>query len=89
MIYFYDETILDVVYREAANGSFDIVEFKAVEHTNYTIDTSKKMKDSEYSDYKNNLVLYQPELGRHPSIRNNKYEVYDCFLWAKCIKSDV
>ena len=47
------------------------------------------MKDSEYSDYKNNLVLYQPELERHPRIRNNKYGVYDCFLWAKCIKSDV
>jgi hypothetical protein len=86
---FYDETILDVVYREAVNGSYDIVEFKAVEHTNYIVDTSKKMKDSEYSNHKNNLVLYQPELGRYPRIRNNKYGVYDCFLWAKCIKSDV
>jgi len=86
---FYDETIFDVVYKEAINGNFDIVEFKAVEHTNYKIDTSKKMKDSEYSNHKNNLVLYQPELGRYPRIRNNKYGVYDCFLWAKCIKSDI
>jgi glycosyltransferase involved in cell wall biosynthesis len=86
---FYDETIFDIVYRLAVNGSFDIVEFKAVEHTNYIIDTSKKMKDSEYSNHKNNLVLYQPELGRFPRIRNNKYGVYDCFLWAKCIKSDI
>ena len=84
-----DETILDVVYREAVNGSYDIVEFKAVEHNNYIVDTSKKMKDSEYSNHKNNLVLYQPELGRYPRIRNNKYGVYDCFLWAKCIKSNV
>ena len=86
---FYDETIFDVVYKEAINGNFDIVEFKAVEHTNYKIETSKKMKDSEYSNHKNNLVLYQPELGRYPRIRNNKYGVYDCFLWAKCIKSDI
>ena len=39
---FYDETIFDIVYKEAINGNFDIVEFKAVEHTNYIIDTSKK-----------------------------------------------
>ena len=86
---FYDETIFDTIFNVSINGSFDIVEFKAVEHNNYVIDTSKKMKDSEYSDHKNNLVLYQPELGRYPRIRNNKYGVYDCFLWAKCIKSDV
>ena len=86
---FYDETIFDIVFKEAISGNFDIVEFKAVEHTNYKIDTSKKMKDSEYSDHKHNLVLHQPELGRYPRIRNNKYGVYDCFLWAKCIKSDV
>ena len=86
---FYDETILDIVYREAVNGSYDIVEFKAVEHNNYKVDITKKMKDSEYSNHKHNLVLYQPELGRFPRIRNNKYGVYDCFLWAKCIKSEV
>ena len=85
---FYDETVFDIIYKRAIKGNFDIVEFKGAEHSNYEINTNS-IKDSEYSNHKHNLVLYQPELGQYPRIRNSNYGVYDCFLWAKCINTTV
>ena len=85
---FYDENVFDIIYNTAIEGNFDIVEFKGAEHTNYVINTNT-IKDSEYSNHLHNLVLYQPELGEYPRKRNNKYGVYDCFLWAKCINTTI
>jgi len=85
---FFDETILDTISTEAEKGDFDIVEFKGTERYQFnTFFTA--FKDSEYSDHKHNLILYQPLLGQYPRRRNNISGIYDCFLWAKCIKSDV
>ena len=85
---FYDETVFNIIYKVAIKGNFDIVEFKGAEHSNYVINTNY-IKDSEYCDHQHNLVLHQPELGIYPRKRNNNYGVYDCFLWAKCIKTEI
>ena len=85
---FFDETVLDIISTEAEKGDFDIVEFKGTER--YQFNTFFNVfKDSEYSNHKHNLILRQPLLGQYPRRRNNVSGIYDCFLWAKCIKSDV
>ena len=85
---FFDEGILDLVSSMAEKGNFDIVEFKGAERYSFNIFTNK-FKDSEYSNHDNNLILFQPELGKYARRKNNIFGIYDCFLWAKCIKSDV
>jgi len=85
---FYDETVFSIIYKVAIKGNFDIVEFKGAEHTNYVINTNY-IRDSEYCEHQHNLVLHQPKLGIYPRKRNNNYGVYDCFLWAKCINTEI
>ena len=85
---FFDEGVLDIVSKIANECRFDIVEFKGAERYEYDI-FSPQFKDTVYSNHKNNLILYQPELGQYPRRKNNIFGIYDCFLWAKCIKSDV
>jgi glycosyltransferase involved in cell wall biosynthesis len=85
---FFDETILDTISTEAERGNFDIVEFKGTERYQFSI-FFPVFKDSEYSNHQHNLILYQPLLGQYPRRKNNISGIYDCFLWAKCIKSDV
>ena len=85
---FFEEGTLDVVSRIAEEGNFDIVEFKGAER--YVYDSfSIYFNDTVYSNHENNLILYQPELGQYPRRKNNIFGIYDCFLWAKCIKSDI
>ena len=85
---FFDEGVLDVVSQEAENGNFDIVEFIAAEHKIYS-KIPDKISNSEYSNHKNNLTLYQPELGKFSIYNGFKFGIFDVFLWGKCIKSEV
>ena len=85
---FFDEDILDIASKIAKEGNFDIVEFKGAERYNYN-SFSNYFRDSEYSNHENNLALYQPELGQYARRRNNIIGIYDVFLWAKCIDSEV
>ena len=85
---FFDEGTLDIVSTMAEKGNFDIVEFKGAERYNFNTFIFN-FKDSEYSNHENNLILFQPELGKYARRKNNIFGIYDCFLWAKCIKNDV
>jgi glycosyltransferase involved in cell wall biosynthesis len=83
---FFDEEVLDSIVNEAIKGSFDIVEFKYAEYYNFMIPPNSLIT-SEFGNHTHNLILHQPELGQFSRKKNNTYGVYDCFLWAKCIKS--
>ena len=84
---FYDETVFDEIYKEALKGNFDVVEFKAVQHNNYHINTHY-IRYSLYSEHTHNLVLFQPELSQYSRKRDGEFGVYDCFLWGKIIKTE-
>ena len=85
---FFDEDVLDVASKIAKEGNYDIVEFKGAERYKYN-SFSNYFRDSEYSNHENNLALYQPELGQYARRKNNVFGIYDVFLWAKCIDSEV
>ena len=85
---FFDEDVLYVVSKIAKEGNFDIVEFKGSERYQFNI-FMNNFRDSEYSSHENNLVLHQPELGQYARRKNNIIGIYDVFLWAKCIESEV
>ena len=85
---FFDEGVFSIVSDIAEKGNFDIVEFKGAERYKFNV-FSTKFRDSEYSFHVNNLILYQPELGQYARRKNNKFGVFDCFLWGKCIKANI
>ena len=76
---FFDEGILDVVSQEAENGNFDIVEFIGAEHKVYN-KIPYIISNSEYSNHKNNLTLYQPELGKFSRYNGTTFCRFDVFL---------
>lgn len=86
--FFFDENLFYVITNEAEKENFDIVEFRGTSREIYDL-PSNTFKNTNYSNHKNNLVLYQPELGKYARKRGNHFEVNDCFLWAKCIRNDV
>ena len=47
------------------------------------------MSNSKYSNHKNNLTLYQPELRKFSRYNGTDFGPFDVFLWGKCIKSKV
>ena len=85
---FFDEGVLDVISQEAENGNFDIVEFIAAERKIYN-KIPNKISNSEFSNHKNNLTLYQPELGKFSRYNGTTFDRFDVFLWGKCIKSEI
>ena len=80
------EEILETVYLNAKVNNFDIVEIKSFNifslNPNY-----KGIRDGDFTDIPNNLILYQPELGRFSISKNNQFYLRDHFAWGKCIRS--
>lgn len=83
---FFDEGTIDFIVNESINGPYDIVEFNYAEFDDLRIPPNQLIT-SEFGNHTNNLKLFQPELGQFPRQKNNVYGVYDCYIWAKCIKS--
>ena len=85
---FFDENLFYIITNEAENGNFDIVEFRGASREIYDQPPSQ-FKNTNYSNHQHGLILYQPQLGQYPIKRGNRYGVYDCFLWAKCIRTEI
>ena len=85
---FFDENLFYIITNEAENGNFDIVEFRGASREIYD-QPPKQFINTNYSNHQHGLILYQPELGQYARKRGNQYGVYDCFLWAKCIRSEI
>ena len=85
---FFDEGIIDSIVEEAMKNKFDIVEFNYAEYFNPK-NPPHKLISSEFGNHSHNLILYQPELGLFSRKKNNTYGVFDCYIWAKCIKTEI
>ena len=85
---FFDEEVIDIIVKEANKGNYDIVEFNYAEYYNLIVPPNKFVS-TEFGNHTHNLVLKQPELAQFPRKKNNTYGVFDCFLWAKCIKAKI
>ena len=85
---FFDEGIISSIVNKSMIGNYDIVEFNYAEFFNSKI-PPRKFITSEFGNHSNNLILYQPELSQFPRKKNNYYGVYDCYVWAKCIKTNL
>ena len=86
--FFFDENIFSVITSEAEKGNFDIVEFRGASREHYDLPPNY-FRNTNYSNHQHGLILYQPELSLYPRKRGNQFGVYDCFLWAKCIRNEV
>lgn len=86
-----DKDIYSSVTRIADKGNFDLVGFRIIFSLGSNI-LKGKIKEFDFSDHANNLVLFQPELGLYP-IRPSKvfgyYDVFDVLLYNKCIKAKI
>jgi len=84
--------VFEIITNIAESGPFDLVEFKGIESLIGSSDIlSNKIKDVRFTGKILNLVMHQPELGNYP-VRANKYlngyNVYDVYVWGKCIKAE-
>jgi len=86
--FFFDEKLFYDISNEAEKGNFDIVEFRGASRGIYD-QPPNEYQNTNYSNHQHGLTLYQPELGQYAWKRGNIFGIYDCFLWAKCIRTDV
>ena len=82
------EDILETIYINAMINNFDIVEIKSLNIPNYS-PSYKQIRNGNFIYHPNNLILYQPKLGRFSITRKNKLAFKDHFAWGKCIKSKI
>jgi len=90
---FLNKDVLTTISNIAKEGNFDIVEFKGIQiwrkNKNKLI---SRIQNTNFAKHKLNLVLFQPELSDFP-IRSgrtiNSYKLITCYLWAKCIKTNI
>ena len=83
---FLDYDVFDFIYKIGISENFDIVGFKSIYATNYNY-SIEKVRDNPFSNHPNNLIIHQPELGKHPLIKNKIYN--DIHIWGKCIKNEI
>ena len=88
---FLDEDIFYTVINIAYKQNFDIIAFKVISSI-FSINITNSIWENRFSNKYSNLILYQPELGLYP-MRPGKtlgsYDIYDSYLWNKCIESNV
>ena len=90
---FLDKDVFEIIANIAESGPFDLVEFKGVESLIGSSDIlNNSIKDISFTSKKIlNHVMFQPELGNYPIRPNenlNGYDIYDPYVWAKCIKTE-
>ena len=87
---FLDKDVFEIITNIAETENFDIVEFKGIESLRGSEDILKnKKKGISFSNKRLNLIMHQPKLGKYPVRPNsnlNGYNLYDIYVWAKCIK---
>ena len=86
--FFCAKDILQNVYLNGKINDFDIVEIKSLNIPNYN-PKFMQIKNGNYINHPNNLILHQPELGSFSISYKNKLEFRDHFAWGKCIKSRI
>ena len=84
---FFDDDIINIVYKEANNFNYDIVGFKGIKAYNY------KAKINEFEDdifiYNNNITIYQPKLSLFGISEKGRLKFRDIRIWSKCINKSI
>ena len=85
---YFNKDVLDVTYKNAKNGNFDIIKFNKyyILYNNFNLNN---IKDIIINEKDNNKTLQQPELGIYPISRNGYFYHNDYVIWDKCIKSNI
>ena len=86
-IFFNDNLFINIL-KIAENDGYDIVEFKSFNIPNYHPNINQ-IKEGDFTNHENNLILKQPDLGIFPISKNKKYYQNDNLIWGKCIKSNL
>lgn len=82
---FLSEDTLRIMYLNALINNFDIVEIKSLDIPNYS-PRYKQIRDGDFTNHPNNLILHKPELGIFPIAHNNKLAFNDHYAWGKLVK---
>lgn len=83
---YYDENLLDYIYKKAKERDFDIIGFKSFTFPNNNNNLAE-MKENRLSKKPDNLILYQPELARFPI--NKDGTLNHIHIWSNCIKQEI
>ena len=86
---FFSEDILYYTLKVAEDSNFDIVGFRAFKFTNYRDNLDKIYDLNNYQYYKNNTIVFQPELSTWMVSKNGRYQPHDVTIWAKCFKTKI
>ena len=86
--FFLSEDTFETFYLNAKINNFDIVEIKSLNIPNYSPD-NRSISIGDFLDINDNLILYQPDLGRFPISYNNQFNNRDHFAWGKCIETNI
>ena len=78
--------LFDIIYKEAETGNFDLIGFSAVESKTYDPLISE-MKEAEFHDHKDGLIMYQPDLTYFAISINGRYVLNDLHVWGRLTKS--
>ena len=84
---FFDDDVLNIIYKEAYNFNYDIVGFKAIQAHNYKARINE-MKD-EYFMHSHNFIIYKPNLSLFGISKNGKFKKVEVYIWSKCIKNSI
>ena len=85
---YFDNDLLDYVYKKGKNDNLDVIGFLTVDTWNYTIKISQ-MKDIYTYLYPDEFYLEQPELSTWMIKFNNNFLVHNNMIWDKCIKTSI
>ena len=85
---YFDEDLLDIIYKRAKKEKIDVIEFLTIDAWNYNIDI-KNMNYIYTYQYPDNLYIQQPELSTWMIKFNDKFIVHNNMIWDKCIRTYV
>ena len=85
---YFDEDLLDFIYKKAKKEKIDIIEFLTIDTWDYNIKITN-MKDIYTYQYPDNLYIEQPELSTWMIKFKNNFIVHNNMIWDKCIKTSV
>lgn len=84
---YFNNDVLDIVFRTARIGNFDIVKFRKYNILKKNLNYNKIR--NIYINQQKEIILHQPELGIYPISKNGKFKHNDYTIWDKCIKTNI
>ena len=86
--FFFDEDVFEKVYKEAENGTYDIVSFMHIDINSYGAKINE-MSDGKYTNHSNDLIVRQPELTYFSFFKDDHFNFNDIQIWGKLFRTEV